>query len=165
MQGLLVRVDERLLHGQVTLGWASSLQPQLLLLANDRIAEDPVQRRLYAAMGNDEFVVRIEDVDAAGSFLQTNADAAHQTLVVVETAADALALRRAGAPVTSVNLGGLYEVAGKRRLLDYVWLSEADIDTLGQLLDEGVQLEARDLPSTPAVVVDVEVLERIRHTV
>ena len=165
MDALFVRVDERLLHGQVTLGWASSLQPQVLLLANDRFAEDPVQRRLYAEMRTDDFMVRIEDVDAAGRFLQENPQAATQTLVVVETAADARALRHAGAPVMHVNLGGLYQQQGRRRLVDYVWLSDADIDSLQSLVQEGVEVEARDVPSTPALAVDAMTLERIRHKV
>jgi mannose/fructose/N-acetylgalactosamine-specific phosphotransferase system component IIB len=165
MDGLLVRIDERLLHGQVTLGWATKLQPQVLILANDRIAEDPPQRRLYAGMGTDEFAVRIEGVAAAGHYLAQHRDTAQQTLVVVESADDALALLRAGAPVSRVNLGGLYPAAGRRPLVDYVWLSARDIDTLLQLLDAGVHLEARDLPTTPQLVVDAATLERIRHTV
>ena len=164
MDALLVRVDERLLHGQVTLGWSSVLLPQVVMLANDRIAEDPAQRRLYAGLGTDDFVVRIEDIAAAGRFLHEHAAMARQALVVVETTADAWALLRAGAPVTQVNLGGLYEAAGKYRLADYVWLSAGDIDTLLLLIEAGVQVAAGDLPSTPAVPVDATTLERLRHT-
>ena len=130
--------------------------------ANGDLSSMPIH---MADMGTDDFTVRIEALETAARFLQENPQAARQALVVVETPADAHALRHAGAPVSHVNLGGLYERQGSRRLVDYVWLSDADIDSLQHLIEDGVQVEARDVPSTPALPVDVMTLERIRHTV
>lgn len=43
---LLTRIDNRLVHGQVGVTWANSLSANLLLVANDQAASDPVQQSL-----------------------------------------------------------------------------------------------------------------------
>lgn len=165
MQATFVRIDERLLHGQVLIGWAGRLQPRFLLLANDLIAEDSVQRHLYEALGDDEFVVQVMEVEEAGRYLADNPADASRTLVVVASPGDALGLVQGGASLPSINLGGLYEGAKKRRLLDYVWLSDFDIENLQQLLKRDVALEARDLPGSPAVAITAQSLQRLGHAV
>jgi mannose/fructose/N-acetylgalactosamine-specific phosphotransferase system component IIB len=165
MQATFVRIDERMLHGQVLIGWAGRLQPRFLLLANDLIAEDPVQRRLYEALAEDEFVVQVMEVEEAAHYLADNPLDARETMVVVASPVDALALVQGGAALPSINLGGLYESTKKRRLLDYVWLSDFDIENLQQLLKRDVALEARDLPGTAAVAITAQSLQRLGHAV
>jgi len=165
MQETFVRIDERLLHGQVFIGWAGRLQPRFLMLANDLIAEDPAQRSSYENLGEEEFVVQIMNVEEAAHHLADNPRDASETLVVVTSPSDALALVQGGARLLSINLGGLYQGAKKRQLLDYVWLSEFDIENLLQLLKRGVALEARDLPGSPAVAITAQSLHRLGHAV
>lgn len=165
MQETFVRIDERLLHGQVLIGWAAQLQPRFLLLANDLVAEDVAQRRLYQGLGEDEFVVQVMEVEAAGRHLAENPGDAATTMVVVASPGDGLALLQSGAPFTSINIGGLYASAKKRRYLDYVWLSNTDVENLLQLLKHGVNLEARDLPGSPRATLTAQSLQQFQHTV
>jgi mannose/fructose/N-acetylgalactosamine-specific phosphotransferase system component IIB len=163
MEELFVRVDERLLHGQVTLGWASHLQPEVLMLANDLAAEDSAQRRLIEALDVEGSRVQVQGVTRAGHFLRDHPEAAAHTLVVVCSPEDALDLRRAGAPFRSLNLGGMYQAPGRRRCEDFLWLSRQDIDTLLQLVRDGVEVEARDLPATPPRILTVAYLQHLRQ--
>ncbi|RLR17884.1 PTS N-acetylgalactosamine transporter subunit IIB, partial [Sodalis-like symbiont of Bactericera trigonica] len=43
---LLTWIDNRLAHGQVGVTWTNSLSANLLLVANDQAAADPVQQSL-----------------------------------------------------------------------------------------------------------------------
>ena len=47
MSLLLIRVDDRLLHGQVTQGWGSVLNPDRFVVANDAVAGDEWEREMY----------------------------------------------------------------------------------------------------------------------
>ena len=160
MQGVVVRIDDRLLHGQVLLGWAGSLQPQRIVLAHDGIAADPVQRELYASLGEGDYEVVVESVAAAASRLASAATAGG-TLMIVGSAADALALTENNAPLTEVNVGGLHYSAGKKRLLDYVYLDHDEATQLATLIERGVHLEARDLPGARALHIDRRMLEEL----
>ena len=43
---VLSRIDERLIHGQVGVQWVGFAGANLVLVANDEVAEDPVQQNL-----------------------------------------------------------------------------------------------------------------------
>ena len=43
---LLTRVDNRLIHGQVGMTWATHLGANLIIVANDEVANDEVQQNL-----------------------------------------------------------------------------------------------------------------------
>jgi mannose/fructose/N-acetylgalactosamine-specific phosphotransferase system component IIB len=165
MEELFVRVDERLLHGQVTLGWANHLRPHTVMVANDLVAEDPAQRRILTQLDVEGSSVRVLAVEQAGRFLHDHAEEAAHTLVVVSTPEDALDLRRAGARFRSLNLGGMYQAPGRRRCEDFLWLSQRDIDTLLQLVRDGVEVEARDVPATPPRNLTLEFLQHLRQDV
>ncbi|NCQ36333.1 PTS sugar transporter subunit IIB, partial [bacterium] len=49
MTVVLARVDDRLIHGQVTVGWCQHLHPDHLVLADNAVAADPWQSRVYAS--------------------------------------------------------------------------------------------------------------------
>ena len=45
MPVVLARIDDRLIHGQVTVGWSELLRPDRIILANNAIAADSWQNR------------------------------------------------------------------------------------------------------------------------
>jgi mannose/fructose/N-acetylgalactosamine-specific phosphotransferase system component IIB len=79
---------------------------------------------------------------------------------VVGSAADALRLVVLGAAVRRIQVGGLH-VAGAPRLLEAVAITAETARDLRALLARGVALEAQDVPSTPAVRIDSQTLQRL----
>ncbi|MFQ5600746.1 MAG: PTS system mannose/fructose/N-acetylgalactosamine-transporter subunit IIB [Candidatus Krumholzibacteriia bacterium] len=158
MSPTLVRIDDRLLHGQVLLGWASSFRPERIVLASDEVAADPERRALYASLAEGDYEICIHTLAEAAEDL----GAAHaRTLMVLGSTADARRLLEHGARLEGIHIGGLHHAEGKKRLLDNVFLSEQDASDLQQLLDQGVELEARDLPGSRGVRIDRAALERL----
>ena len=142
---LLFRVDDRLLHGQVALGWGGRLGTTAYLLADDRLAADADAGMLYAAAAPLGCMVRVvpvaEAADGAGF------DPA-RTILLVRGVVDAAALLRNGVP-GPLNLGGLHEHAGARALLSYLHLTVAEERLLADLDREGCAVYAQDLPGSP----------------
>lgn len=142
---LLFRVDDRLLHGQVALGWGGPLGTLAYLLADDRLAADPDAEMLYAAAAPSGCTVRVvrvaEAADGAGQ------DPA-RTILLVRGVAAAAALLRDGVP-GPLNLGGLHGHAGARALLPYLYLTVAEERLLADLAREGYAMYAQDLPGSP----------------
>jgi mannose/fructose/N-acetylgalactosamine-specific phosphotransferase system component IIB len=148
-----LRVDERLVHGQVLVAWAAALRPESIVVASDAVAADPIRRALYESLPHDDCEIRVETLAEAARTLARGG----RILVVVASPEDALRLVELGAGVRHVNLGGLRGL-GRKELTSYVFLGQADAAALRALLDSGVEVEARDLPGSRAVRVDATTL-------
>jgi len=152
----LLRVDERLLHGQVLVAWAAALRPRRIVLASDRVAADPAQRAIYESLPRDDYEIAVVTLHEAATELRRD----DRILVVVASPADALRLVELGAGIRQVNLGGV-RGPGKRQLTTAVFLGPEDVASLRSLLEHGVTIEARELPGSRAVPVDAGVLARL----
>ena len=148
---ILVRIDDRLIHGQITVGWAQALRPDRILLANDAVAQNPTQKRLYEAVVPPEMGVSILTIDETMQSVENGTFNVEKTFLIVESPKDVLALQERGLGIRCVNVGGLHFSEGKRRLLPYVFVNEQDIDNLKELMAEGIEVECRDVPSAKRV--------------
>lgn len=146
---LLFRVDDRLLHGQVTVGWGLRLGPGRYLIVDDEIAEDEVARRLYLAATTEDATT---EVVAVAEFLlrAETPEVRAATILLVRSVAVAATLLRAGVP-GPLNLGGLHGHPGAAEFLPYVHLDEEERREVLALLDAGVEVEVRDLPESKSL--------------
>lgn len=160
MSGPWVRIDDRLIHAQVLLGWVPCLKPRQIVLADDRVAADAGVASMYRALGEDEHDIEVLDLAAAADRFREPADAAG-ILLVLRGVREARALIERGATLERVNLGGLHEVPGARRLLESVFLSRQDVADLNALLARGVRVEAQSVPTATAVTIDGKTLAKL----
>lgn len=143
----LLRIDDRLIHGQVVEGWLPQLKADLVAVVSDAAAADPVQTALMrmalpAAVGL--LVLKTADAPAALAAPQA---AARRILVLVPGPAEALSLLEGGVAVDRVNVGGLHFTVGKIQLGRALFLSETDKAALRAIIARGVKLEGRPLPT------------------
>jgi len=150
----LARIDDRLIHGQVTVGWGRQVHPDLILLANDSIAADPWQSRVYASSVPPEIQVSIESLPNAAVTLTAPETLARRILLLTGTAADMHGLMELGVELESVNVGGLHHGAGKFEMLPFVFLDRSDWQALGELLRAGIDLVAQQVPGGRAFDLD-----------
>jgi PTS system mannose-specific IIB component/fructoselysine and glucoselysine-specific PTS system IIB component len=148
---VLTRLDERLIHGQVVLGWGSQLRPDRYVVVDDALAASDWEQELYRLGAGDAEVV-FSTVDEARARM---AEWRGSPLRSVLLARDVATLSRIatggllrGQPV---NLGGLHHGSGRRQVLPYLHLSEDDLAGLTSLEAEGAQVWAQDLPDAPKV--------------
>lgn len=150
----LVRIDDRLIHGQVVLGWARILKPQRIVVANDRVAGSDWERKLYTASVPAPLKASFLTVDEAAAELSAGGFAGETTVLLFESVADVHRAARAGARFEEVNVGGLHYREGTRAFLPYVYLSPEDRRLLEDLIGQGVRFVARDIPGNPAIDLD-----------
>ncbi len=141
----VIRVDDRLIHGQVVFGWTQSLGIQQILVADDATAANPAQCDLMllavpAGVVGDVLTI----ADAAEVIQESQSDV--PTMVLVRGPAELLALKQAGVPMTEVNVGNVHTGPGRRRLTKEVHASDEEIAIWRQLAADGVKLEALWIP-------------------
>ena len=145
----LLRVDDRLVHGQVVEGWLPSLKADIILVVSEAAAADPVSSALMKMAMPPAVGLLVLGVAAAAEALASPQMAARRVLVLVPGPAEALALLRKGVAVDRVNVGGLHFTIGKVQLGRALFLDEKDKDALREIAKRGVRLEGRPLPSDP----------------
>lgn len=142
---LLTRIDNRLVHGQVGVTWTNSLGVNLLLVANDGAAADPIQQSLM------DMVVSA-GVETRYFSLQKTIDVIHRAaarqriLIVCKTPLDVLTLVRGEVPIQRVNIGNMHYAAGKRQIHKTVSVDAEDIAAFRELARLGVECEIRRVP-------------------
>jgi mannose/fructose/N-acetylgalactosamine-specific phosphotransferase system component IIB len=151
MSQLFVRIDDRLIHGQVVLGWARVLKPDHIVVANDRVARSDWERKLYAASVPPGLQTSFVGVEDAASMLHSGAFGGGNVVLLFESVVDLFKAFKAGARFDEVNVGGLHYREGTRELLPFVYLSEDDRRMLTDLMGSGLKFTAQDIPGNPAI--------------
>ena len=142
-----LRIDNRLVHGQVVVSWLQAERANTIVVANDVIAGDDFQKTMLLAVKPPSVHEMILSLDETLAYVKDPANAAEQIFVLVKVPADALALHRGGINVPVMNVGNMAFAAGSKRVTRTVFVTEADIEAFKALHDEGVELTARMMPT------------------
>jgi len=150
----LARIDDRLIHGQVILGWVPSVKPDRIVVANDRVAGSDWERKFYSSCVPPEVNVSFATVAEAARQISADLFQTEQLIVLLESAQDTLALIGGGVELKEVNVGGLHYREGSVELLPFVFLVHEERNALRELVKRGVTLSAQDVPSNPAKIIN-----------
>jgi mannose/fructose/N-acetylgalactosamine-specific phosphotransferase system component IIB len=142
-----MRIDERLIHGQVVVGWAAETKPDRIVVVDDAIAESAWEQELYVLGLPRSVNAKFLSVADARQQLDAWRDARENVVVLTRNSITMRELARGGLlRGEEVNVGGLHHAPGRRQVLPYVFLSAEEADALRELSDEGADVSARDLP-------------------
>jgi mannose/fructose/N-acetylgalactosamine-specific phosphotransferase system component IIB len=147
---LLVRVDDRLVHGQVVIGWGRTLDLRRIVLVDDVVRANTWEQDLYRMGVPKGMQVEFASVaEAADAFARCEKDGQH-TLVLVGSVETLMRLAEV-VPVTRVNLGGIHQGPGREERLRYLFLSHEEAAQLGALAERGVSVTAQDVPTATPI--------------
>ena len=143
----MVRIDERLIHGQGQL-WIKSLGVNLAICANDAVSTDELQQTLMTTVLPKEVNVRFWTIQRTAEIIWKAAP--HQTIfVVVSSPADALRLCELGFPMENVNVGNIHAAPGKDKVSQFIYLGEEDKQALRTMKEKfNVQFNTKTSPVT-----------------
>jgi D-glucosaminate PTS system EIIB component len=146
----LYRIDDRLIHGQVVVGWGQPLDIAFIVLVDDTVATSDWEQELYRMGVPPEMEVYFHTAeDAIGAIPKYRTDARRGILLT----GDIATMRRLvdGAGITAVNIGGIHSGAGRTQRLRYVFLSPDEEAALRALAAHGAGVTAQDVPGARPV--------------
>lgn len=154
---VLHRIDERLIHGQVVVGWGSQLRPDRIVVVDDDLSASTWEQELYVLGLPPEITAEFTSVADARERLP-KWRIGHDRVFLLTRDARTMEQLGQGGMLTGVdiNIGGLHHAPGRRQVLPYVFLSGAETAALQSLADGGANVAARDLPASRGV--DLETL-------
>lgn len=145
---LLTRIDNRLIHGQVATQWNSSIGSNLILVANDKVANDKMRQGLMDMAAPSGVQTRYFTLQKTIDIIHKAADR-QKIFIICESPSDVLTLVEGGVPIKKVNIGNMHMSEGKKQVATTVAVDEKDIESFKKLRDLGVELEIRRVPTTP----------------
>lgn len=155
---VLYRIDDRLIHGQVVVGWGQPLDVSFLVLVDDEVATSEWEQELYrmgVPPGMDVYFHTV--ADAPAQLAKYRADKRRGILLTGDIAAMTELVDRGG--VAAVNVGGIHHRPGRQQRLRYVFLAPDEEQALRALAAHGAVVTAQDVPAARAIPLE-ELLTR-----
>jgi fructoselysine/glucoselysine PTS system EIIB component len=143
----LIRIDDRLLHGQVAFTWSPALGIDCLLIANDRASKDSFLKLTFGLAKPSGVQLQIKSLVETVAFLKDEKSSHLKILLLITTVKDASFLSGELPEIKSINFGGIRGKEGSRLISKAVAITEEDIVLMRALLDKGIELEARQVPT------------------
>lgn len=149
---VLCRVDDRLVHGQVVIGWGRPLGVEFIVLVDEGVAASAWEQDLYRMAVPTELDIRFLTVAEATPRLGDWEAGRPRGILLTGDLATMTALHRASPTVVRrINLGGIHHRPGRRERLPYLYLTDDELTGLGALEAAGAEVTAQDLPTSAAV--------------
>jgi mannose/fructose/N-acetylgalactosamine-specific phosphotransferase system component IIB len=151
----LFRIDDRLIHGQVVVGWGQPLDLRFIVLVDDEVASSDWEQELYRMGVPPDMEVYFESVASAATKLAGyRADPRPGLLLTGDIATMAALVEATGREIGAVNVGGIHHRAGRVQRLRYVFLSAEEEAALRRLAQRGVAVSAQDVPAARPLPLD-----------
>lgn len=148
------RIDDRLIHGQVVVGWGQPCNLGFLVLVDDAVVNSDWEQELYRMGVPPEMDLFFDSVDSAARRLgEYRADARNGLLLTGDVATMA-ALQAKVPELDVVTIGGIHHKEGRVPRLRYVFLTPGEEQELRALAARGVTIVAQDLPNAAAIPLD-----------
>lgn len=144
---VLARIDNRLVHGQVGNAWVGAVGPNLIVVADDEAANDPVQQSLMK--------MTADSVGCGIRFftLQKTVEIIHKAsekqkiFLVTKNPTNALKLIEGGVPIKELNVGNMHSSEGKRILHEaHVYVDDTDVAAFEAIKAKGVSVYIQIAP-------------------
>jgi mannose/fructose/N-acetylgalactosamine-specific phosphotransferase system component IIB len=143
----LYRIDDRLIHGQVVVGWGQPLDLRFIVLVDDEVAASEWEQELYRMGVPPEMDVCFNSVEDAAAKLPTYQADVRPGLLLTGDVGTMTRLVEASKGIPSINLGGIHHRPGRVQRLRYVFLTPQEELALRALAARGIEVTAQDVPA------------------
>lgn len=143
----LLRIDDRLIHGQVATRWVKETGVTRIIVVNDRIAEDRMRTTMLKQAVPPGVVAHTVGVDKMVRVYNNPEYADDKVMLLFTNPGDVRTLHTRGLPIESVNIGGIAFKEGRTMLDMSVSVDQDDVEAFEALDREGVELEVRKVTS------------------
>ena len=149
---LLLRVDHRLLHGQVAFSWTQNLGADCILIANDGVAVDELRKTTMKLAKPQGVKLVIKSIEDGIHSLNTGVTDKYKLFIVVESVEDAYRIVSKVKEIKEINLGGIKPTPNSRNISKAVNLVEKEEELLRDLNRKGIEIEIRQLPTDKKII-------------
>ncbi len=144
-----VRMDNRLIHGQILVSWNSAFKIDHIIVTNDKVAADNLQVTLLKAVAPLNAKVSVLSIKDCVDYCNSPAAESENIFVLAKFPEDGLALIENGLKIPQLNLGNQAFVRNSQKISNTVFLTESGVKALKKIHEMGIRITCRMMPSDP----------------
>ncbi|AGN25355.1 PTS system mannose/fructose/sorbose family transporter subunit IIB [Erysipelothrix rhusiopathiae SY1027] len=141
-----IRIDDRLLHGQVAYSWKSALNYEAIVIASDDAASDPIRKQALKLAKPDGVKLAIRSIDEAIALLNNEKLKGLKVFVVTASPHDALKLYQGIDETPVCTLGGVQMKDGRKAFAPAVYFTPEELGAMDNLITLGIFVEVKQVP-------------------
>lgn len=143
----LLRIDDRLIHGQVAVSWTSFIGADTLLVANEKARTDKMMQMAFNMAKPPQVLLSIKSVAGAVAVINNPKHVDRKIFVVTASVEDALEICKNCPEVKEICLGGIRKAEGKKMIERQVYLSEEDLNAVKEIHNLGKNIFLQAVPT------------------
>ena len=149
-----VRIDTRLLHGQVATAWTKQIAPNRIIVVSDGVAHDELRKTMIEQAAPPGVPANVVPISKMVEVAKDPRFGATKAFLLFETPQDLLRCIEGGVDIKKANIGSMAHSVGKVVVTNAIAMGEDDVKTLEELKAKGVEFEARKVPSDSSEDID-----------
>ena len=146
-----VRIDERLIHGQVAGIWAPSLHTQRIIVINDEAAADTLQKSSLRMAAPTSMRLSVLSVESAAKNIRSGKYGKQRLFLVFKNPTDVLRYLKAGGKLTHVNVGNMSYKEGSKDITKSIKVLDEEIDVFESIAAMDINVTAQLVPNDPVI--------------
>lgn len=158
----LVRIDDRLIHGQVATRWTKETNVSRIIVVSDEVAADKVRKTLLTQVAPPGVSAHVVDVDKMVRVWNNPKYARDRVMLLFTNPTDVVRVVEQGIEVKSVNIGGMAFRQGKTQVNNAVSVDNKDIEAFQKLNARGIELEVRKVSTDPRLKM-MDLIAKMNH--
>ncbi|MDG6894859.1 PTS mannose transporter subunit IIAB [Volucribacter amazonae] len=139
----LVRIDDRLIHGQVATRWTKESKVSRIIVVNDDVAKDQVRSTMLKSVAPPGVTAHVVNVDKMVRVYNNPEYGDERVMLLFTNPTDIVRLLDAGVPMQSINIGGMAYREGKKMITSAVSVDQQDIDAFKNIAARNIELDVR----------------------
>lgn len=151
MNGIVhIRIDDRLIHGQVATRWTAETKATRILIPNDKVAADTTQKQILRMAAPSSVNTSLISVDKAAENINSGKYSSQRVLLVAKSPIDVVRLIESGVSIEKINVGNMAKRDGAEQIKKSISLLPEEREAFEKLLDMGVTITAQMVPDERA---------------
>ena len=152
-----MRLDDRLIHGQVAIRWSKFLDIKMILVANDLISQDPNQVRLLKMAAPPGIKCSVLTVDDAIKNVNDPRAKDMVIMIIVNNFRDILRIAQGATDqIERINFGNqtIMDTTGLRKITQFVYVTDDDLACIEELQKLGLNIDCQIRPEMAFVTLE-----------
>ncbi len=155
---VLIRIDDRLIHAQVVIGWYEECRPDRIILADDKVGDNEWEKKLYISAVPSDIKVSVLSLKETADRINQGVYNKERVILLVRGPEQAFRLYENGLEFDELNIGGMHYREGREKVIGELYISEDEKSVLRELVKKSVILEARALPGDEKVIMNSRIV-------
>lgn len=143
---VLIRIDDRLIHGQVMTAWVKSTKATKIIIVDDVVAKDDFMKKVLTMAAPPGITVEVYGVEEASVALREDSPVEEKIVVLVKVPDTVEGLINNGVGIKDIIVGGIGAAPGRKKLYKNISISEGEKQSFLNLIENGVEVNIRIVP-------------------